>query len=69
VAATQVVEEVAESHQARVAAVVRHHAAVDPVKADLVVGQFVSQMLAVVHLLLKDSVENKLKVAKRFVSC
>jgi hypothetical protein len=68
VAATREVEKVAESHRALVAPVAHHHVAVDHAKVDHVVGLFVSQMLAVVHLLLKVSVENKLKVVRQFVN-
>jgi hypothetical protein len=69
VAATREVEKVAESHQALVAVVAHHHAAVDHAKVAHAVGLFVNQMHVVVRLLRRVLVENKLKVAKQFVSC
>jgi hypothetical protein len=66
--ATREVEKVVESHQALVAPVAHHHRAVDHAKVDRAVGLFVSQMLVVAHLLLKVSVENKLKAARQFVN-
>jgi hypothetical protein len=62
------VEKVAESRQALVAPVAHHHGAVDHAKVDLAVGLFVNQMHVAVHLLLKVSVENKLKAARQFVN-
>jgi hypothetical protein len=69
VAATQEVEKVAENHQALVAVAAHHHAVVDHAKVDRAVGLFVNQMPVVAHLLLKVSVENRLKVVRRFVNC
>jgi hypothetical protein len=69
VAATREVEKVAESHQAPVAVAAHHHAVVDHAKVDHAVGLFVNQMHVVVHLLLKVSVENRLKVVRQFVNC
>jgi hypothetical protein len=69
VAATREVEKVVENHQAPVAVVAHHHAAVDHAKVDHAVGLFVNQMHVVAHLLLKVSVENRLKVVRQFVNC
>jgi hypothetical protein len=41
---------------------------VDHAKVDHAVGLFVSQMLAAARLLLKVSVENKLKAVRQFVN-
>jgi hypothetical protein len=68
VAATREVGKVAESHRALVAPVAHHHVAVDHAKVDLAVGPFVSQMHVAAHLLLKVSVENKLKAVRQFVN-
>jgi hypothetical protein len=69
VAATREVEKVVENHQVPVAVVAHPRAAVDHAKVDLAVGLFVNQMLVVAHLLLKVSVENRLKVVRQFVNC
>jgi hypothetical protein len=66
--ATREVEEVVENHQAQDAAAVHHLAAVAHVKADLVVGRFVSQMHVVVHLLQRVLVANRSKAVRRFVN-
>jgi hypothetical protein len=68
VVATREVEKVVESHRALVAPVAHHHVAVDHAKVDHAVGLFVNQMHVGAHLLLKVSVENRLKVVRQFVN-